>query len=208
MKLYYFETLNPRKACAVARYLETPVEYVRVDLGKGENRTPEFLALNPNGKVPVLDTGKGTIWESNAIICHLARAAGSDLWPDDAGRQVEIVRWLGWNAEHFSRHAGSLYFEHVIKPHFGIGAPDPALVEEASGFVGRFGQVLNDHLAGRRWLVGDGLTVADFAVAIALPYAKEARIPVEGFPEILRWHAQLEALPAWREPFPAVQAAA
>ena len=50
MKLYYFESPNPRKACAVAKYLNSPVEFVHVDLAKGENRTPEFLALNPNGK--------------------------------------------------------------------------------------------------------------------------------------------------------------
>ncbi|MBV9636289.1 MAG: glutathione S-transferase N-terminal domain-containing protein, partial [Methylobacteriaceae bacterium] len=57
MKLHYFETLNPRKACAVAQYLRVPVEFVRIDLGRGEHKTPEFLALNPNGKVPVLRDG-------------------------------------------------------------------------------------------------------------------------------------------------------
>jgi glutathione S-transferase len=54
MKLYYCETLNPRKACAVARYLQSPVEFVHIDLGQGEHKQPDFLALNPNGKVPVL----------------------------------------------------------------------------------------------------------------------------------------------------------
>jgi Glutathione S-transferase, N-terminal domain len=76
MKLYYAETLNPQKACAVAKYLDATVDFVHVDLGKGENRTPEFLALNPNGKVPVLETGEGSLWESNAIMCYLARVAG------------------------------------------------------------------------------------------------------------------------------------
>lgn len=55
MKLHYAETLNPRKACAVARHLEAPVEFVRVDLGKGEHTSPAFKALNPNAKVPVLE---------------------------------------------------------------------------------------------------------------------------------------------------------
>ena len=57
MKLYYYETLNPQKACAVAKYLGSPVEFVRIDLAKGENRKPEYLALNPNGKVPTLTDG-------------------------------------------------------------------------------------------------------------------------------------------------------
>jgi glutathione S-transferase len=93
MKLYYFETLNPRKACAVARYLNSPVEFVRVDLGKGEHKAPSYLAINPNGKVPALTDGDRKIWEANAIMAYLARAAGSDLLPSD-DRQIEVTRWL------------------------------------------------------------------------------------------------------------------
>jgi glutathione S-transferase len=206
MKLHYAEVLTPRKACAVARYLNAPVEFVHVDLGKGQHRTPAFLALNPNGKVPVLDTGRGTLWESNAIMCFLARRAGSDLWPDD-DRQIEVLRWLSWDSEHFTRHAGTLYFEHLVKPAFGLGDPDPAAVEEATGFFRRFAAVLDDHLRGRTCLVGDGLTVADFAIAVTLPYAEAAHIPAAEFPEIQRWHGRLMALPAWRDPFPVAQAA-
>jgi glutathione S-transferase len=207
MKLYYAETLNPRKACAVAKYLNAPVEFVHVDLGKGENRTPEFLALNPNGKVPVLETGERSLWEANAIMCYLARITGSDLWPND-DRQIEVMRWLSWESWHFTRHAGTLYFQHIIKPAFGMGDPDPAVVEEATGFFKRFAAVLNDHLSGRACLVGDALSVADFAVAVALPYAEDARIPLAEFPEIRRWHARLCELPAWVEPFPGLRAAA
>ena len=93
MKLFYSDTLNPRKACAVARYLNSPVEFVYVRLGKGEQRTPEFLAINPNGKVPVLQYGDKSLWEADAIMCYLARFAGSDIWPDDE-RQVDVIRWL------------------------------------------------------------------------------------------------------------------
>lgn len=207
MKLYFSETLMPRKVCAVARHLGSPVEFVRVDLRKGEHRTPEFAAMNPNLKVPVLVHDGGSLWESNAIMCFLARAAGSELWPSD-DRQIEVVRWLSWDLQHFTRYTGELYFEHVIREEFGIGEPDPAAVEEATGYVRKYAQVLNDHLAGRRWLVGDGMTVADFAVAIALPYAARAKIPLGDYPEVARWHARLEELPAWRDPFPAASAAA
>ena len=120
MKLYYSETLNPRKACAVAKYLNSPVEYVHVDLAKGEHRKPPFLAINPNGKVPALEDGEKRIWESNAIMGYLAQAAGSDIWPRD-DRQIEVLRWLSWDAQHFSRHAGTLYFENIIKPTFNLG---------------------------------------------------------------------------------------
>lgn len=207
MKLYYFETLNPRKACAVARYLSLPVDYVRVDLAKGENRKPDFLAINPNGKVPAFTDGTLNLWEANAIMCHLATKAGSDLWPRDE-RQVEVMRWLSWDAQHFTRHAGTLYFEHVVKPHFRLGEPNPAAAEEAIGQWRRFAAVLNDHLKGRSWLVGDAPTIADFAAGITLPYAEKAEIPLGDFAEIARWHDRLNAFEAWRTPFPAVAPAA
>ena len=203
MRLYYAETLSPRKACAVARYLDSPVEFVRVDLAKGEQRGPAYLAVNPNGKVPTLTDSDTSLWEANAIMCHLAHKAGSDLWPSDE-RQTDVIRWLSWDASHFSRHAGRLYFEHIIKRRFGIGAPDPAEVEEATGHFRQFARVLDDHLRGRECLVGNSLTIADFAVAVTLPYADEAKLPLGDFPEVERWHARLWELPAWREPFPRV----
>ena len=75
-------------------------------------------------------------------------------------------------------------------------------IEEATGFFKQFAAVLNDHLLGQKYLLGDRLTVADFAVAVTLPYAEEAKIPVAGFAEIERWYARLEQLPAWRQLFP------
>jgi len=201
MKLYYCETLNPRKACAVARFLDLPVDFVRIDLARGEHKSPQFLALNPNGKVPVLQDGDLVLWEANAIMCHLSDKAKADLWPHDA-RQVEVMRWLSWDAHHFTRHAGTLYFEYIIKPRIGMGAPDNEAVEAATGQFKVFAQVLEEYLSGRTFLVGETLSVADFAVAVTLPYAQAAHLPLDDFPAIRRWHARLDELPAWRQPFP------
>ena len=201
MKLYYCETLNPRKACAVARHLDSPLEFVRVNLAKGEQKTPEFLAINPNGRVPVLQDGEMTLWEANAIMCYLSDKADARLWPHDAS-QVEVMRWLSWDAQHFTRHAGTLYFENIIRPMIGMGAPDRAAVESATAFFRSSAAVLDAHLRKRQFLVNDTLTVADFATAVTLPYAEAARIPLGEFPAIGRWHARMQELPAWREPFP------
>jgi len=67
--------------------------------------------------------------------------------------------------------------------------------------------VLDGHLRGRRYVLGDTLSIADFALAATLPQADQARIPVKGFAEIERWHDRLSELPAWREPFPKAAAA-
>jgi glutathione S-transferase len=203
MKLYYAETLAPRKACAVAGYLGLPIDYVFVDLRNGEQTRPEYLAINPNGKVPSLVDGERNLWEADAIICHLAQRAESALWPRSVAQQIDVVRWMSWNSQHFYRHAGSLYFEYLVKPWVGMGEPDPAKVAEAQGFFRKHAGVLDQHLKGRKWLLGDDLSVADFSVAVALPYAKSAAMPLDEFPHVQRWHDQLNAFEAWRNPFPA-----
>ncbi|MGN6550658.1 MAG: glutathione S-transferase family protein [Pararhizobium sp.] len=207
MKLYYAETLNPRKACAVARHLGSPVEFVQVTLSKGEHKTPDFMTMNPNAKVPVLEAEGRTIWESAAIMCFLARDACSDLWPQDE-RQVDVVRWLSWDARHFLPYAGTYYFEHIIKPMFGIGPVDQGAIDRVADDFKRSAGVLDHHLRDRAFLVGNSPTIADFAVAITLPYAEEAEIPLDDFPAIRRWHDRMNELEGWRNPFPAMQAAA
>src|SRR3954447_13071704 len=152
MKLHYFETINGRKACVAAKHLDAPVTFVHVNIGKNEHTTPAYLALNPNAKVPVLETETASIWESNAIMAYLARKMGSDLLPSD-DRLIDLVRWLTWSSEHFSRYTSRLYFENLVKVHFNIGAPDAAMVEDANGYVRKYGEILNDHLKGRRFLL-------------------------------------------------------
>lgn len=200
MKLYYCDTLNPRKVCALARYLDLPIDFVHIDLKSGEHRRPEFLALNPNGKLPVLQDGDKILWESDAIMCHLAGLAKSDLWPQDE-RQIEVLRWLFWDANHFSRHGGMLYFENLVKPSLGIGTPDEAVVAQAATFFRNFAAVLDGHLKGRDFVVGNRLSVADFALAACLAYGEGAKLPLAPFKEIERWYAGIAALPAWQAPY-------
>jgi len=202
MDLYYHEVSAPaRKACVTATYLNTPVNFKRIDLAKGEQQSADYLAINPNGKVPTLRDGDKTIWESNAIMCYLANKAGSDIWPKDE-RQIDIVRWFCWETAHFSRHASTLIFENAIRSQVGMGEPKQEAIEEAQGFFERFAGVLNDHLKGKDYLVGDALTVADFAVASTLPNAHLGKFSLDGVPEVKRWYAGLSELPAWKEPFP------
>ena len=113
MKLYGFDMVNPRKACAVAKYLQTPIDYVRVDLGRGEHRRPDCLALNPNGKLPTLADGTCTLREADAIMCHLAARADSELWPQE-DRQIEVIRWLSWNLAHFYKCGGTLAWSAIL----------------------------------------------------------------------------------------------
>jgi glutathione S-transferase len=202
MRLYYAETISARKACVVAKYLESPVELVHVDLGRGEQRTDAFASINPNRKIPVLVEERHSLWESNAIMARLARLASSSLWPDDE-RVFEVVKWLSWDAAHFTRFAGELYFQHLVRPFLGLGAPDKDAVQNAQSAFRQSATVLDGVLADRTWAAGESLTIADFALGASVPWAHEASIPLGEFPNVARWARQLGELDAWRDPFPA-----
>ncbi|WP_215905804.1 glutathione S-transferase family protein [Phreatobacter cathodiphilus] len=202
MRLHYAETLMPRKACFVARHLDAPVDFVRVDLGKGEHKAPAFRALNPNGKVPLLVDGDLALWESDAIMMHLALGMGSDLWPADRRGQVEVQRWLSWAAHEFNPQAGTLYFEHVIRPMFGIGEVDGQAEAAALARTRKGLQILDAELAERNFILGPTLSLADVSVAVTFPYADKANIPLGDYPAVARWNDRLRALAHWDAPFP------
>jgi len=82
------------------------------------------------------------------------------------------------------------------------GAADRAAVDEATAHFRTFARVLDDHLSSRKFLVADQLSVADFAVAVTLPYADAAKIPLVEVPALQRWHARINEIEAWRNPFP------
>ena len=201
MKLHYMKSMNPRKCCATAKHLGLDVEYVPIDFTKGGLSAPEYLALNPNGRAPVLEDEGRTIWESAAIMLHFALKARSSMWPaNDPQRQVEVLRWISWDASEFAPCTGTYYFENYIKPNL-FGAPaDQAAIDAKTRRLHDSARVLDNHLARHEFLAGRGLTIADFIVAVLLPVATEIGLPLEGYTNVQRWHAQLMKIDAWRWP--------
>jgi glutathione S-transferase len=199
MKLFYSHNLNPRVAVAVARYLESPVEYVRVSPRRPE-QIDAFRAINPNALVPVLSDGAGTLWETDAIACRLSEIAGSDFWR--TGESLpEMIKWVSWSAYHLTRAADPLYFYRIVFPTFSTAKPDPALMEQALRDFRTHAAILESHLQGRKWIMGDRISYADFRVATPLPFAEGAGLPLPEFPNISRWHERLNEIDAWRDPF-------
>ncbi|HEY1706789.1 MAG TPA: glutathione S-transferase family protein [Rhizomicrobium sp.] len=201
MKLYYSQNLNPRVAVAVARYLKSPVEFVRASPRNPANEEA-FRAINPNTLVPVLEEEGRTLWETDAIACRLSTVAGSDFWRTD-DRMAEMIMWISWATHHLNNAAGTLYFYRIIVPNLNGAIPPaaPAVLEEALGDFRRSAAILDAQLEGRTWLVRDKLSYADFRVATALPFAEGAGLPVSEFPNVKRWHDRLWAIDAWRAPF-------
>jgi glutathione S-transferase len=199
MKLYYSLNLNPRVAVAVARHLRSPVEFVLAS-PRDPNHEEAFRQINPNTLVPVLIEGDKTWWEADAIACRLCQLAASDFWPTGEALP-ETVRWLSWNKRHLTLAGEAYYFENTIKPKYLGLPPNPRVIEEAEPEFHRYARVLDDILASRRWLIDDRLTYADFRTATVMPFASEAKMPVEGYKHILDWANRLNEIDAWRAPF-------
>ncbi|MPZ56633.1 MAG: glutathione S-transferase family protein [Rhizobiales bacterium] len=210
MKLYGFPpSPNTWKVRAVIAHLGIPVDFELVDLAAGQQRTPEYLALNPTGRAPVLVDGDLVLWESNAIMQYLAGCNASPLWPDDARIRADIMRWQSWQLAHWGTEAcGPLIFQRAVKRVLNIGAPDAAIVARATDCFNREASVLDAHLSKQTYLVGDRLTLADFSVAVPLFLAEPAELPLAPYQHVRDWFARVSALPAWRETAPAPAAAA
>ncbi len=199
MKLYMHPlSQNARKARVVARLLELPLEEQSVDLMRGDGERTEYLALNPNGMVPVLRDADFVLWESNAICQYLASKAPSTLWPDDTRLRADISRWQCWELAHWGPALFHYFKENMIKQFMGGGAPDAAELRKGEEQFNRFGGVLNGHLSANRYLVGETFTLADLSVASHLMHAGMGKVPVQIFPHIQRWFDEISRLPAWR----------
>ena len=203
MKLYYFPpSPNSRRVQVVAVYLELSVELALINLPQGDQRTADFLALNPTGRIPVLQDGDFVLWESNAIMQYLASQVSTPLWPDDAQQRADIMRWQSWQLAHWAKGCQPLNYERLVKKVLQLGEPDPQVEQQALKTFHKEAQVLNAHLANREYLVNNTLTLADFSVAGDLTYAVSAQFPLGEYPHIRAWYDRIEALPAWQQTAP------
>lgn len=205
MKLYHFPiSPNSRRVVAVLHHLDLNCELVAVDLSKGEQMTPDFLRLNPNHMIPTLVDGDFVLWESNAIMQYLcSKVPDNSLWPSNPVTQADISRWQFWQAAHFGSACGIMIFERLIKKLRNMGEPDLQEIAKGEERFHRFAQVLDAHLKGREWLVGDSVTLADFSVGSFLDLAEMAQYPMTPYVEITRWYRNIEQLPAWQSSAPA-----
>ena len=201
IELYVFPP-SPRafKVMTVANHLGLDWTSRFVDLTKGEQKTPQYAALNPNMRMPTLTDGDYVLWESNAIGQYLAsKRPESGLMPKDERGRLDVTRWQFWDLAHWDPACAVFLFEYVVKPYIvKAGEPDQAAVAKGAEQFHRAAKVLDEQLGNRKFVTGDTLTVADFSLGAALNYAEMAHLPVEPYKEIRRWHDTLSALPAWQ----------
>jgi len=202
MKLYLFPPSTRVLAIvALKNHLALDCDLQHIDLGRGDQLTREYVALNPNRKMPTLEDGEFVLWESNAILFYMAtQRPESGLWPSDLRARADALRWLSWESAHWDAEScGMVAFEKASKAVLGLGAPDPAFIARGEENFVRFATVLDAHLKGRGWLVGERPSIADFSIGAFVPSAVRLGLPLARFGEITRWYDGLAALPAWRD---------
>ncbi len=191
MKLYT-HTFSPncRKVYAIAKELDIKLEHQTVNLMGGEQRQPDFLRLNPNGKVPVLVDGDTTLWESNAIACYLAGKQDTHLWPKSAQR-YDILRWMFWESNHLSKAVSKIIGQKI----FNRDNPDQAIIDKGLADFRKCAAVLNSTLESNRCVTGETETIADYIVAVWLGYEQICDLPLDEFGYIRRWSAEIAQTP-------------
>src|SRR6201992_3899451 len=117
MKLFVFPTGRALAVTALRNHLQIDCEIVTVDLSRGDQRTPDYAARNPNLKMPMLEHDGFVLWESNAILFYLAtRRPEAGLWPADTRHQADVLRWLAWQGAHWDAESlGMIAFEKSSK---------------------------------------------------------------------------------------------
>ena len=166
LQLYSLPTPNGVKVSIMLEEIGLPYEAHTIDIGKNETWTPEFLSLNPNGKIPAIIDPDGPdgapigLFESGAILIYLAEKTGK-LLPVDPARRIETIQWVFFQMASVGPMFGQVGYFHKFA---GREIADKRPLERYCGESKRLLGVLETRLAGRQWIMGDEYTIADIAL--------------------------------------------
>jgi GST-like protein len=196
LQLYSWPTPNGVKVSIALEEIGLPYEAHGVDIGKNESWTPEFLSLNPNGKIPAIVDPDGPggqplgLFESGAILLYLAEKTGK-LLPSVPARRYETIEWVFFQMAFIGPMFGQVgYFHKFVGREIADKRPLERYVTESRRLLG----VLEDRLAGRDWIMGADYTIADISM---LGWVRNL-IGFYGAGELVRYD-ELRRVPAWLE---------
>jgi glutathione S-transferase len=187
----YLDSGNGYKCRLILALLDIPYRRIDLDLDKGETRTPDFLAKNPNGRIPALQFDDGTVLpESNAILCYLAD--GTPYWPSERLLKAQVLQWLFF--EQYS-HEPYVATPRWILRHLGRTHPRmaemPERLEKGRAALG----VMEQHLSKSDFFVGNRYSIADIALYAYTHRANEADHDLAPYPSLRAWLARVASQP-------------
>ncbi|MGJ4947252.1 glutathione S-transferase family protein [Bradyrhizobium sp. HKCCYLS20291] len=178
---------------------ELDIAYARIDAGMqfGRNNEPDYLAMNPNGRIPTLVEGDFVLWESNAIMRYLCLAHGGNtpLYPSAPRRRAALERWLDWTLSTVQPIERPLFWGLVRTP---AEQRDMAALQKAADEAAAMWRILDAHLAGRTFVEAETFTLADIALgAYARRWFGVEGVVKPDLPNISRWYQLISQRPAF-----------
>ena len=174
---------------------ETGIDYEHVPVGFGEDsKAAEYLAINPNGRVPALEDGDLILFESMAINLYLAKTYAKALYPADPAAEALAIQWSVWGISEIEDLQIRIALQKFFTPE---DERDPAVIAEAEAGLARPFKVLDQHLDGRDWLVGHAFSIADLNLAGVMSLLQLVEVDISGYPNIQRWADACTARPAY-----------
>jgi glutathione S-transferase len=184
MKLYEFAPTRSIRARWALQELEIPFESVEIRLGRGDAQTPEYLALNPAGKVPTLVDGDFVLTESVAIVVYLAeKYPDKGFLPTDLKQRAQLNRWMLFAVTELEQPLWRIARHSFLYPE---QQRLPADIEIAKGEFRNMAAVLERHMQGRQFVVGDRVSVGDFVTAYTLDWGNEVGL-LDACPTLLAY---------------------
>ncbi len=192
IKLYGHELSgNSYKVKLLLSLLGIDYEWVRVDLMQGEHKSPEFLALNPFGQVPLLIDGETIVADAQAILVYLARQYGGDRWlPLDAVGLSRVERWLSTAAGEIRQGPENARLYYLFKA-------TSINIDRATQKAEFILTQLDRHLSDRQWLEFDHPTIADLAIFPYVALAADGQVALAPYPHVLAWIERIQQLPGF-----------
>lgn len=172
-------------------------EHVPTGFLDGSTRKPEYLAVNPNGRVPALDDDGFVLFESLAINLYLAKRYGEALGPRDLREDALLTQWSFWVVTEVEK---PLLFASANRKLFTV--PDEEFAQLGLAKLDRPLKVLDAHLSRQPFIVGDRFTVADLNIATVMDLAPQCGIALDAWPHVEQWHTRCLARPAaadWKD---------
>jgi glutathione S-transferase len=193
---------NCYKVRLLLEQLQTPYNWVEIDTRQGLTRSPQFLAKNPNGRVPTLEIEPGQyLAESDAILFYLAE--GSSFWPEHRRARAEVLQWMFFEQySHEPYVAVARYICRMLPADHARRGDLPHLHERGYEALA----VMEQHLAERQYFVADAYSIADIALYAYTHAAADGGFDLQRYPALLAWLARIERQPCYL-PMPAVAAA-
>jgi glutathione S-transferase len=196
LKIYGIPRSRAFRTLWLAKELGLAYENAPIGTNDGTSRTPEFLAVNPNGHIPAIDDDGFVLWESMAINLYLAKKhASGSLYPVRLADEARAWQWSFWGMTEVERPVLTAMFNRAILPE---DKRDPALADDCERQMQQPLRVLDQAVANQPYLLGEHFTVADLNVASILSWARPARIDFAPFPKAADWLKRCAERPAAR----------